>query len=1236
MRKFCCVWVCMLLAAHIGPLMIAQGGQDMSERHIGPVQSAQLLRPSASGPFVLLTGDGDALLAQVSNGYQFGTRLRFGPPETLIGPTGAAIASGTPEGFAATPGRSGEVYLFWGEHGRTFASHATLDDAARWSEPESIGPGTPSAALTDGAGQPCVAGILGDEEDRTVWFARLSGAEWQRAVVASGPGYEAPQMAISHLGVLHIVWRDADGCLWHLKSNDGQLWLRCGNTSRSPERIGHAAGDPTVACTRAQVVVAYASAQGSIEYSHFTGQNWDTNLPVTTVDTRFAEDDCADPRFAIAGDGVPWLFFVNRTRRFCYYTRWLGFGFSTITVAGKLFDRSEDFSTYLAAIERAAPERRAWPGSESLGLALASSALPDRVRAETLSTPVLVGRPGEDHLLVDDLELVRALWVEQHMPGPVKDPANPVITHGPEGSFDDQRAFNMGTVIKDGDIFRMWYGAMNPKSPYWDTDWTKIPRTGYAESRDGVHWTKPILNLAEWNGSTANNMLPDFGIVPFVMLNPDQSDPQRKFLAFHTGDQHYSADGLRWTPDPDVTVAWPSGKPQWFENLSVLYDPRERNPQMRWKMYGCFAPKDPQRTIGLAYSPDGRHWTVHPDNPIVSPLSGPYLMAHDVSVVRHGAHYLAVYQAGAGYSIGLALMASRDGINWTPVCEGKPFIEHGAGDAWDRGLLLPSVPVTVGDEVFIYYGGANYQAPGEEPFDYERWKHCYVGGGLARLPLNRWAGFRNTAGDGRSIGYIETGPIRTEDIRDCVLSVNVDGCDAGHYLLAEILHGETDERVPGYEHENSDEMHESGLAQVMSWRGGASLNGIPTGATVRIRFILRGIGAPVLYSWSLQRDPEAIAPPLPEAAEDVTEKPMVYRSTVSDLSPLKAWIAYKPNGTPKPIIVVMHGYGDPVLRHGGRRVANAVRGYARQGLFAIGVDLRGREESAGLRDDGGLEIMDIYDAVQSAVEQYPTETDPDNVNIVGSSGGGGNVFSAVVRCPDLFSNAAAFYGIPDYEYAARTAWQSVIPLNVGGTPAQVPDRYFARNSTRGVVNLKHTEFHFYWDEKEFICPAAMDEEFRREAARLGYENIHPHESRATDTIRWLHEGAPPEASQEFERTFMPLVLNRNNPDPRIDEHGRLMVLGFLMTKRFQALFGQGNDAVVRLRYALEPNEYRFQFRLQTSDPTVRGWLRIMDRAPEELLELLEDDQPRSFDVDEAGRILLRDVLPNGRYRLRFR
>jgi pimeloyl-ACP methyl ester carboxylesterase len=508
-----------------------------------------------------------------------------------------------------------------------------------------------------------------------------------------------------------------------------------------------------------------------------------------------------------------------------------------------------------------------------------------------------------------------------------------------------------------------------------------------------------------------------------------------------------------------------------------------------------------------------------------------------------------------------------------------------------------------------------------------------MGMGLATLPLDGWTYVRNAAD--HHVGYFTTVPIPVEDLRGCVLTVNAQA-DQDNYLLAELLEADRRDRIPGYEQENSDPMSRSGPQQVLSWRGRAGLDAVKA-RCVRVRIIFRGRGDALrLYSLAFRKQPGAVSPEPAKLGAGLVEKSLVYGSSVSHLDPLKAWIAYRPDRRKKPLIVVMHGYGDPVLRHGGQHMAGTLRDYAGRGLFAVAVDLRGREESSGQRDDGGLEVMDIYDAVQAALRQYPAETDPDCVNMIGWSGGGGNTFSAVTRMPDLFSNAAAFFGITDYGHWADTSFKGLIQPNVGGETRAVPDRYLARNSLLGVENNAWTNFHFFWDEKEHICPPWMDTEYRRIAGELGRKNITAHESRATDKARWLHEGMDRASAVEAARLTVPLFTGRNNPAPTVAAEGKLMVLGFLMTKRFQVLFGQGNDAVAEVRYKLGPREDRFTFVPKSSDRSVRGWLRISGRAASEVASVSQDGLDHPWETQPDGRLMIRDIHPSATLAVRYR
>jgi len=64
------------------------------------------------------------------------------------------------------------------------------------------------------------------------------------------------------------------------------------------------------------------------------------------------------------------------------------------------------------------------------------------------------------------------------------------------------------TLFQDGDLYRMIYRGWQIDDPK-RTDW--FPRgtqtTCYAESTDGITWTKPNLGLIEWQGSKDNNIV---------------------------------------------------------------------------------------------------------------------------------------------------------------------------------------------------------------------------------------------------------------------------------------------------------------------------------------------------------------------------------------------------------------------------------------------------------------------------------------------------------------------------------------------------------------------------------------------------------------------------------------------------------------------------------------------------------------------------------------------------------
>ena len=177
------------------------------------------------------------------------------------------------------------------------------------------------------------------------------------------------------------------------------------------------------------------------------------------------------------------------------------------------------------------------------------------------------------------------------------------------------------TYIQDGDAYRMYYKEEN-----WSPRRTSIC---YAESNDGVHWTRPDLGLVEFNGSKKNNIIiPGDGIIAFVPFKDTKSDckPDKQFKAMVArlkptrGLYAYaSADGIRWSPmrqkpiitkgsfDSQNLAFWDSVRGRYVAYFREMRGPndeiRPEGPQLGLDDEG------PVRDVMTCTSPDYLNWT---------------------------------------------------------------------------------------------------------------------------------------------------------------------------------------------------------------------------------------------------------------------------------------------------------------------------------------------------------------------------------------------------------------------------------------------------------------------------------------------------------------------------------------------------------------------------------------------------------------------------------------------------
>lgn len=194
------------------------------------------------------------------------------------------------------------------------------------------------------------------------------------------------------------------------------------------------------------------------------------------------------------------------------------------------------------------------------------------------------------------------------------------------------------SIFRDGDLYRMYYAAGHLEVTAKGVNaGTHGQFCCYAESRDGIHWTKPQLGLHEFNGSKANNIVMVRETVGDAVSEPGEpavfkdenpnapADARYKALlpANRLPRSHLrgllafkSADGLHWTPMADKPVINDGA----FDSQNLAFwDAEQGVYRAYWRYFtkGGHDEKtwDPQgdRAIRTAISKDFLTWTDQAD-----------------------------------------------------------------------------------------------------------------------------------------------------------------------------------------------------------------------------------------------------------------------------------------------------------------------------------------------------------------------------------------------------------------------------------------------------------------------------------------------------------------------------------------------------------------------------------------------------------------------------------------------
>ncbi len=389
------------------------------------------------------------------------------------------------------------------------------------------------------------------------------------------------------------------------------------------------------------------------------------------------------------------------------------------------------------------------------------------------------------------------------------------------------------TFFQDGDIYRAYY-----RGSHFDEVTKKGGHpefTCYAESRDGITWTKPSLGLFEFQGSKANNIVwagaeGTHNFSPFKDTHP-QCAPEARYKAVSGGTMkvngkkkevlyaYQSPDGLNWkllTEKPVITHgAFDSQNIAYFDELRGEYRAYWRyftegtTDENGWKPAGL-------RAIRTATSNDFVYWENEVDlsyddtvpEQLYTNAVLPYFRAPQL-FIGFPTRYQPKHQ-----QVEPIFMSSRDGAQfkrWSqeliPITAPKDR-DGNRSNYMTRGLLaLPGQE----REISVYATEAYYKGPGSR----------------VRRFVFRTDGFVSARAEGK--GDMVTKPL-TFTGNELIVNLVSKGRSAFE------LQDEAGQPIPGFTLNDCMPFSGDEVAHCIQWKGGS----LPSlvGKTIRLRAAL--------------------------------------------------------------------------------------------------------------------------------------------------------------------------------------------------------------------------------------------------------------------------------------------------------------------------------------------------------------------------------------------------------------
>lgn len=405
------------------------------------------------------------------------------------------------------------------------------------------------------------------------------------------------------------------------------------------------------------------------------------------------------------------------------------------------------------------------------------------------------------------------------------------------------------TVLKDGGKFRLYYRCV----PSAGKDGRAAEATCYAESADGIRWTKPDL------GGGKNIILsgqPPFShnFTPFIDTRPGVA-PAERYKALAGTSQSglaafVSADGIRWRKLREEPVLPKAATTRYDSQNLAFWSESERQYVCYFRTFKRFPDGKAVRWVSRATSPDFLHWSEGeemsfgdaPPEHLYTNQTSPYFRAPHISVsiaarFMPGRQVLTEEEARAvrvdpGYfkdCSDAVLFSTRGGTSYDRTFL-ESFLRPGLGPQnWVSRSNYPALNVVqTGPEEMSFYVNRNYGQPTAH---------------LARYAL-RLDGFASVHAGYRG-GELVTKPLRFDGR---ALEINYSTSAAGGIRVE--IQNAGGSPIGGFALADCREIIGDQIARDVVWNGRSDVSALRD-KPVRLRFVLKDAD---LYSFRF-RDP---------------------------------------------------------------------------------------------------------------------------------------------------------------------------------------------------------------------------------------------------------------------------------------------------------------------------------------------------------------------------------------------